>query len=147
MPYFVQWLLITKHKNYFKLLLGFWVLFSIHWAFYVPPTLIEYRYDSFPAEHIYCTQLKEGRILKSYLFFRSAWSKESFMLSPHSLEMCQYLIDRILEGSSVDVTYRTVNINEVTWIARLKVNNTTYFDETRKFNMCDYIPARQCIPN
>jgi len=147
MPNFVQWLLVTKSKNYFKFMLGFWVLLSIYWAFYVPPTLIEYRYDRFPAENIYCNQVKDGKVLRFYLHFRSARSKEYFMLSPHSLEMCQYLIDRMLEGSSVEVTYSTVDINEVIWVSRLKVNDTTYFDEMRKFNMCDYIPARKCIPN
>lgn len=147
MTYFVKWLLITKSKNYFNFLVGFWVLLSIYWAFYVPPTLIEYRYDRLPAENIYCSQVKDGRVLRSYLHFKSARSTEYFMLSPHSLEMCQYLIDRMLEGNSVEVTYRTVDINEVIWVSRLKVNDTTYFDEMRKFNMCDYIPARKCTPN
>ena len=135
MPYFIQWLLITRSKNYFKFLLGLWVLFLIYWAFYVPPTLIKYRHDRFTAENIYCEQVKSGKVLRSYLHFRNALSKEYFILSPHSLEMCQYLINRMLEGSSVDVTYRTVNINEVTSVSKLKVNDTTYFDEMRKFNM------------
>ena len=113
----------------------------------MPPNLIEYRYDNFPAENIYCNKVKDGRVVSYYLIFRSARSKESFILSPHSLEMCEYLIARILKGSSVEVTYQARGTSDIIWVSRLKVNDNTYFVNIRKFNMCDYIPARKCIPN
>ncbi|KXF81863.1 hypothetical protein ATN88_20435 [Enterovibrio coralii] len=148
MQYFLQWLFVTK-RNYFNVyfwsFLFLFLFFVSHWIFYVPPTLVTYVYDRFPAEDIYCAQ-KGGNRKRTYLYFKSAYSKESFRLSPHSLEMCEYLIDRMLEGSSVEVTYSTIDIDEVTWVSKLKVDDQTYFDDMRKFNLCDYLPARKCIP-